>query len=285
MSTLIVYSMTFGPTLVPRFLSSHCAPSSNLCECGGFSCSLCGFSTPHILLLWLLIPPFQWIHASPVAIKLPNVQKPSLQKSRNWRYCLLAAYHGPGAACTGLVCSVRNFSCFVAPCQPVLGQSPFESLPKYFCCDGLSVSSTRLLSPTLLVLPIVSTSVHWNFFTRIHVVKCFTNCSKIFSWETVLQNENTHTHTHARARACVCVCVCVCMCVEGAHITDHRITEQSVANPTKLKQQHSEIVLHDWTNVRRVHHREGRAVSYIFLALLYGRYVWSCVGSRIAQLV
>jgi hypothetical protein len=39
--------------------------------------------------------------------------------------------------------------------------------------------------------------------------------------------------------------VCVCMCVEGAHITDHRITEHSGANPTKLKQQHSEIVLHD----------------------------------------
>jgi hypothetical protein len=157
----------------------------------------------------------------------------------------------------GLVCSVRNFSCFVAPCQHVVGQSPFENLPKYFCCDGLSVSSTRLLSPTLFVLPIVSTSLHWNFFASIQVVKCFTNCSKIFSWKTVLQNERTHTHARA------CVRVRACMCVEGARITDHRITEHSVANPTKLKKQHSEIVLHDRTNVRRVHRREGRAVSYI----------------------
>jgi hypothetical protein len=79
-----------------------------------------------------------------------------------------------------------------------LGQSPFENLPRDLRGDGLSVSSPHVLSPTLLVSLLVSASLHWNFFTRIRVVKCFTNCSKIFICESMLQNEH------------VCVCVCVC---------------------------------------------------------------------------
>ena len=109
---------------------------------------------------------------------------------------ILAAYHGPEAACTGLVCNVRNFSCIVAPCQPALGQFPFENLPRDLCGYGLSVSSTRVLLPTLFVWLTVSTSLHWNFFTTIHVAKCFRNCRKIFSRETMLHNE------HACVRAC-----------------------------------------------------------------------------------
>jgi len=79
----------------------------------------------------------------------------------------------------------------------------------------------------------------------------------------------------------VCVCVCVCVFARArahTHITDHRITAHLVANPTKPKQEHSEVVLHDWANVRRVYYREGRAVSCVFRALFYGRNAWSCVA-------
>jgi hypothetical protein len=38
---------------------------------------------------------------------------------------------------------------------------------------------------------------------------------------------------------------CVCVGGGGAHITDHKITAHSVANPTKLKQEHSKTVLRD----------------------------------------
>jgi len=160
MSALIVYSMIFGSTLVPRFLSRHCAPTPVFANAEDFRAVCVGFQR--------------------------NVQKPSLQKSRNWRQWLLAAYHGPEAAYTGLVCNVRNFSSFVAPCQPVLGRFPFENLPRDLCGDGRSVTSARVLLPTLLMSLTVSISLHWNFFTRIHVVKCFRNCSKIFSCETML---------------------------------------------------------------------------------------------------
>jgi hypothetical protein len=200
MSELIVYSITFGPTL---FVEALRTKHRSLRMRRIFVQFVWVLSTPYSVVT---IYSFQWIHASPVAIKLPNVQKPSLQKSRNWRQWLLAAYHGPGAACTGLVCNVRNFSCSVAPCQPVLGQSPFENLPIYFCGNGLLESLQhvfcRQLCSCYLLSPLVCTGSSSLGYTS-------WNASRTAAKYLYLVGKQCY-----RMNTCVCVCARVCACAE-----------------------------------------------------------------------